>query len=165
MNLVAPVLADLVHLCERLPVEERAQYLALGWAPEFDPVAAAMSVPLSAGPSHVFTDLDGTPYCAGGYAFIRPGVMQSWMIGTEHAWTHHRAEITAVSRAVIADLLTGGQVHRIQTLCLASRKVARRWYSRGLGLIEETQHRGYGRNGEDVCVYRLTPDELGAFHA
>src|SRR5690606_11769877 len=95
---------------------------------------------------------DGTPACAGGWEQIKPGIWQSWMVGTVRGWEEMWIDIHRTTRFVIEQLVDSGMARRLQTSALASRTHAHRWYER-FGMVYEGTMKGLGENGEDVVWY------------
>jgi len=50
-------------------------------------------------------------------------------------------------------LLKDKDIRRLQTMCMASRKMAGIWYKRGLKMQYEGRFKSFGFNGEDMVVY------------
>lgn len=151
-----PTLLDLLHICLRLRDDERRQYEVLREC-DYHPDEAAALFAVKSGPKFVLRDAQGVPYCAGGYEFVGPGVMQSWMIGTDAAWETHSLTITRAARRVIDTLFEHTACYRVQTNCLASREQAMAWYG-ALGLKLEQVLDGFASNGEALaCFARMKP--------
>jgi hypothetical protein len=72
------------------------------------------------------------PLVVGGFQFTRPGVMRSWFLCSDFGW---RSAGWAVSRCTSSniDFMFESGMDRVETICLASRKLAQRWY-RTLGM-------------------------------
>lgn len=147
---------DIFRVCLDLDPDERRQIMALSFADEWDAEAVALSFANRAGPKFVLRDPDGAPVCVGGYDTVSPGVMESWMLCTPRTWREFAAEATAGCRAAMAAMFEHGGAHRLQTRCLADRKLAMRWYRRGLGLKQEAVMERYGRHGENVVLFAVT---------
>jgi hypothetical protein len=161
----SPTLVDLLRVCNDLRDDELAQIAALDFADVYDPERQAAALFAKDGPAFVLRDADGIAYCAGGLEPVGPGIMRLWMRCTDAGWLHCGLSVTRTAKQIIHAVLGGDVIHRVQVMVLASRTDACAWYERSLGLIKEAQHAGYGRNGEDVFVYRLNRSDLGENHA
>jgi hypothetical protein len=145
-----PRLLDLVLICSQLSESERDQFTALGFG-DFDPEALASMLYAKQG-AKLLLKVDGVPVACGGYDSVSPGVMQSWMVGTESGWATHGRAITRETRRFMRLLLGVEGIHRLQTMCLAERVQARRWYE-AIGLTHEATLRGFARDGRDCALY------------
>jgi hypothetical protein len=149
-NVVETSLPDLVVLCRNLRPDDREQLAALFGDVSDDSLAAMIM--LKSGPKFTVLNEQGMPVCAGGYEPVADGVMQSWMIGNDEGWTLHWRTLTKAARWMMDTLLEGG-VRRLQTMALASRSAACRWYTGSLKMQPEGVMRGFGRGGEDVAIF------------
>lgn len=154
-----PTLVDLLHVCADLPDDEIGQIAALDFDETYDVERQAVALFSKDGPA--FSLRAGNAYCVGGFEPLGPGVARLWMRTTRAGWRDHTLSITRTGKQLIRQLLDGGAIHRVQVMVLASRTAACEWYENGLGLIKEAQHSGYGRNGEDVAIYRLNTSDVG----
>lgn len=146
-----PLLLDYVYVAQRLPEDQRRQWEALSDGTPFDPERMAVSLAARIGPKWVLFLPDSTPLAIGGYDMLREGVWQDWLIGTEDAWANHWRAITKHCRRVM-DYMLRHEAHRLQTIALADRFMAFKWFG-ALGLQLEGTLRGYGHNGEDCVIY------------
>lgn len=153
MNLAQPSMFDLAYLCQRMRADEREQWCALNGVQEYDADAAARQLASLPGISFALIGGDSMPLCAGGFVEVRPGVWQSWMVGSEDGWAKDWRTITKACRKVMDNLLASDRCHRIETLCLASRDLARRWYMKALGESFEGIARGWFPDGRDAAWY------------
>lgn len=149
----SPTVQDLAYLCTRMREDERDQFCALNRLDAYDADAAARQLAGLPGPSFALLGPDGMPVAAGGFVSVRPGVYQSWMVGTEDGWAAHWRDLTKSCRRVMDFLLQDGDCHRIETVCLASRTKAGRWYMKGLGERFEGVQRGWFPDGRDAAWY------------
>ena len=145
-----PRLLELVFICSQLSDSERDQFTALGFG-EFDSEALASMLYAKSGPK-LLLKVDGVPVACGGYDSVSPGVMQSWMVGTEQGWAKYGRAITRETRRFMRVLMGVEGIHRLQTMCLADRAEARRWYE-AIGLSYEATMRGFARDGRDCALY------------
>ncbi len=145
-----PRLLELAFICSQLSESERDQFTALGFG-DFDPEALASMLYAKQGPK-LLLKVDGVPVACGGYDSVSPGVMQSWMVGTEQGWTSYGRAITRETRRFMRLLLSVEGIRRLQTMCLADRAEARRWYE-AIGLTHEATLRGFARDGRDCVLY------------
>lgn len=152
MTLTRPTLSDLLHICSHLEHDQVLEHSALAYG-EIDPKALAAHLH-TAPIAHVFRS-GSVPYMAAGFTFPIPGVAQSWAVSTNERLGHDLS-VTRTCRIVIERLLEGS-IHRIQTVCLASRVKAMQWYAL-LGLTKEADLAQYGRHGEDFCLFRRLRD-------
>lgn len=148
-----PTLLDLLHICLQLREDEREQWQAITESP-YDADIAAATFMLKGGPKFVLRDEHGTPYCAGGYESVGPGVMQSWMIGTPDGWSRHWKQITRASRRVMDAIFEHTNTYRLQTNCLAKRTLAMKWYG-ALGLKHVRTLEGFTECGEALACFAI----------
>lgn len=149
--IITPTLDVISFLCRNAREDEVMQYEVLT-SREYDADEAAVAF-WSSGPFRTAVcDPDGLPIAAGGYEQIMPGVLQSWMVGTQHGWDNHYASIHRATRWLQQTLLDSGKFRRIQTNGLTKRTEACKWYER-LGMQLEGIQRAVGANGEDVSMY------------
>lgn len=154
IRIVAPEVEDIGYLSRRMRADEIEQWLALTGFKAYDPNRAAASIIATMGEvSFCLIDRAGSPIVAGGYEEVRPGVWQSWMVGTEDSWAKHWRAITKYAKSTMTTLLQSDRAHRVQTHALASRKAAHVWYARGLGMTYEGTHRAYFADGQDAVCY------------
>ena len=147
-----PTLLDLLGVCINLPMDEREQYEALNGVP-YDPDALAYEAWGWSGPRWAGYDSNGLPVVVGGLIRMRPGVFRTWFFATADAWSKYGRDVTRATRQIIAAALTeSGGAHRIETVALASREAACRWYQ-ALGLRQESTLKKYGVNGEDAVLF------------
>lgn len=145
-----PLLLDYVYITHRLPYDQQRQWEALTGTP-FEAERMALSLASRLGPRWALIDTDETPLAIGGYEMLREGVWQDWLIGTEDAWRTRWRSITKHCRRMM-DLMLRHEAHRLQTIALAERTAAHKWFG-ALGLEYEGTLRGYGYNGEDCVIY------------
>lgn len=146
---------DVFYLCERMREDELEQLDAFF---DLDGAEIPRFFLSKSGPMYTLVDDDGRPLVCGGWESVADGVMQSWMVGCDDAWTTHWRSITKASRWIMDELLARG-VRRLQTNALASREAACEWYQRGLLMKPEGIWRKFGRQGQDVaCFARVAED-------
>ena len=151
LELTQPVLSDFLQICHNLPSDEQRQINALSGMEVYDADATALNCANMSGLKWVL--LNGKqPLAVGGYALLRRGVWQSFMLVPDQSWEDWGKEITQKVIEVQKEMKNQG--HRIQTLCLSDRAKARAWYDR-IGLKHEATLHKYGANGEDVEMYVL----------
>lgn len=151
ITLREPTLLDILGVCLALPADEREVYLAMT-GEEFDPDKVAVDLWATPGPNWCMADEHGRPVVVCGYARARPGVFRSWYLATAEAWEKHGVEVTQHTQDIIRSMLAQGGAHRLETLTLASKSRARRWYDR-LGLQFESTLKGFGVGGEAAVLY------------
>jgi hypothetical protein len=159
LRLVRPTLMDLAYLAVHMRGDEIEQYLALTGADTYDADTAARGFAAIPGVSFALVAPDDLPVCAGGFEQVRPGVWQTWMVGTDDGWARYWRGMTKHTRRVMDALLAADGNRRIQTNALATRRAAHEWYRRGLGMQDEGVWRSFGVHGEDVmCFARVRED-------
>lgn len=149
-----PNLMD-VALCARMLIDaDRAQWWEFSGQP-CDLEAIAVECWNYPGPKWAIADSDahGMALAVAGCRRMRPHVYQSWFLSSEGLWTHGKA-VTDITRKVMLDMLAD-DAHRIETLCLASRKDARSWYE-AVGLHFEAEFPNYGASGAAAVQYAIT---------
>jgi len=148
----------LTYLCEQMRPDERDQFVAFSFAEGYDPEMAAKQLIGLSGVKFTGLGKDGMPIYAGGFFELRPGVWESWMVGSMEGWATHWRHMTKTARWLMQSLLDTG-ARRLQTSVLASRVKTCEWYVRSLGMVHEGTQRQFGRNGEDVaCFSRVKGD-------
>lgn len=145
-----PKLLDLYSICTRLREDERIQIEAFTGEP-FDPEEIAKQHAMKTGAKWLMCNDQEIPVAAAGFDYIRKGVYQDWMIGTDEAWEGHWRAIHKHTRRCM-DAMLAKHAHRLQCVSLASRIHAHDWYA-VLGLAPEGTLRGYGANGEDFIMF------------
>ncbi|MDE2098513.1 MAG: hypothetical protein KGL39_14765 [Patescibacteria group bacterium] len=105
----------------------------------------------AAGPKWIFQTQDGTPLVAGGFIPTLPGSYRTWFLATADAWASHGRAITVMAAERLGFMLENG-ARRLETLCLASRKDAHKWYET-IGLVHEATLRSYYSDGSDAVLY------------
>lgn len=155
VRVCVPRVDDFAHIARRMRPDERLQFAAFAGLAEYDPEVAARAYVLTAGLAYCLVDRDGFPFAIGGFYELRPGVWETWGIGTPEGWDRHWFAITRECRRRMRALLANG-AHRIQIIALASRTQAHAWYEDGLGMQFEGRLRGYCGNREDAFMYALS---------
>lgn len=146
-------LADLHHICKNLPEDEREVWEAMTGEPYQPDEATTMAFKFP-GMHWIVVTEEGIPLAAGGFIRQRRGVFRTWFFAVPSAWDHG-ADLTALVKGVIQQLLNEGLAHRVETVTLLSRRRARKWYEQ-LDLKEESTLRGYTVTGEDAVMYVAT---------
>lgn len=148
-------IGDLIMVLCALPEEERKQFEAFLGGP-YSVDWLTVQYMQAAGPKWTFVN-EKDPDLAlvvGGFIPQRAGVYKSWFLATEAAWRDHGKAVTAMAAERLQYMLANG-AHRIETVCLSSRKLAQRWY-KTIGLRFEATHEKYGAGGEDAALYVIT---------
>lgn len=147
-----PNLMD-VALCAaqltRGDAEQWIELTGLAYAPD----AVAAECWGYAGPKWAICNTFGETLAVAGCRRMRPHVYQSWFLSTTSLWSHGKA-VTDITRKVMLGMLAD-DAHRIETLCLASRKDARSWYE-AVGLHFEAEFPNYGASGAAAVQYAIT---------
>lgn len=151
VRVAPPIVADWLLLARSMRPDEVAQFEAMTGRP-FDPELAAQGYIAAPGIKYALIDAEGKAFAAGCFEHVRPGVVETWGIGTPEAWADHWRAITKVCRRQIDSFLVNG-AHRVQIVSLASRTAAHEWYERGLGLMREGTLRGYFSDGSDAVMH------------
>lgn len=157
LNVVdSPSLDIYALICRDLPTDERRQYEALnGSKYDADELAAVMM--LINGPKWAIVTADtAEPLAAGGYTLQSGGVWRSWMLARNVCWEKYAEEVTNICTGIMEMMFADFNAHRLETVCLADRTRARRWYERHLGLQCEGIMRAAGVEKEDVALYAIT---------
>jgi hypothetical protein len=147
-------LMDIMHVACNLRSDEWEQIQKFGGAHDIDAVVVhAMALP---GPRWAYAD-ESNPNLAlmvGGCAPVRKGVYQSWCLVSKLAWKTHGHAVTEAVAERVQFMLDSG-AHRIETLCLASRANAQRWYTT-IGLRFESTLKSFCVDGSDAVMYVAT---------
>ena len=153
IRLGTPIVQDFAYVAANMRPDEIAQYLALTGLSEYVPDVAARAFIATPGPQFVMVARDGLPVLAGGFAPVRQGVFEGWLVGTVDGWATYWRAMTKVCRGLMDDLFTSGGAHRIETFALASRTQAHEWYERSLMMQREGTMKGYFSDGQDAIVF------------
>lgn len=141
---------DIVHIVADLRPDELDQMRAFGFHDIESVVDYSDSIM-----GRRFTYIDETrnspPLVTGGFATTHiEGLCRSWFLASEHAWKNYGREITDLTIKNI-DFMFDNGMKRVETVCLASRKMAHRWY-KAVGLHEEpTQMRA--PDGRELSLF------------
>lgn len=151
-----PTLLDTMIVCNGLPEDEIMQIQAFTGC-QYDAEAFACESWSSRGPKLAIVNEQNEALVVGGFIPQRPGVYRSWFLARGAAW-ERGAEVTQVTHALVQSCLDSG-AHRLETLCLASRAKAQRWYTR-VGLQKESTLHKFGAGGEDAVLYVATREKV-----
>jgi RimJ/RimL family protein N-acetyltransferase len=148
---------DLHHISERVSEDEKALCKAYTGKDYHDAAAAHTLFYQSPGPKWcmALSDEPEGAKVAVGYTRLMPGVFRSWFVYAEGAFEEHGEAVTRLSAEIIQHMLAQVGAHRLETITLASRKRAQRWYAR-IGLRYETTLHGFSVTGEDSVMYVAT---------
>lgn len=149
MRLRECTLMDCLMVCCDLRDDEWGQVVAFGGARDID--ALAVNCHMQPGAKWTFEAGDGKALVVGGFIQHRAGVFSSWFLSSAAAWREHSTEITTMTAERVQYALANG-AHRIETVCLASRTRAHRWYEK-VGLTKESTLKGYCVDGSDAVLY------------
>ncbi len=141
------------RICHQMRDDEIVQFEAFVGA--FDPEVAARGFINTPGLRFTLLDNNGEPVMAGGVFETGSGKWQTWMMATKTGWSTHWRSITKACVWMIDELFSQG-ARRIQTIALADRIEAIRWYEHGCGLLYEGTHKEYGNGGEDAVTYAIS---------
>jgi hypothetical protein len=149
-------LVDALVVCKGLPEDEIRQIEAFTGG-RFDPEEVALSVKNN--PTNLKWTCrvieTGEPLVVAGYTPIGPSLWRSFMLANARAWDEYGGEVTLHSRDTLEKLARGNPNIRLETICLAEREQAQRWYKR-IGLKYESTLQSYGANGENAVMYVKT---------
>jgi hypothetical protein len=155
LALCAPRLRDFAYLADRMRMDEIKQYLATAGLDQYDSDIAAREYANTPGPSWSLIDGEGYPVLAGGFAPVRSGVYECWMMGTDAGWLQHGRAITRIGRRLIRGMLAG-RAHRVQAVVLNELAHVHDWHAKALGMVNEGIQHGYCANGADVVMFAAT---------
>lgn len=152
-----PNLLDTALCAFNLIEADRDQWYEFNGAP-YSADAVALECWNYAGPKWAICDETGMALAVAGCRRTRPHVYQSWFLSGNELWAHGKA-VTEITRKVMQAMLAD-DAHRIETLCLASRKEARAWYT-AVGLSFEAEFQNYGVTGAAAAQYAVyrTPEK------
>jgi hypothetical protein len=146
-------LGDIITICTDLRDEEWDQIEKFGLKRNVD--ALILSVANMPGKSWVLREEGhGRAYVIGGVVPVRPGVVSSWCLVSNWGWNERASAVTAFVADAVAETLESG-VHRIETLSLATREAAHRWYTK-VGLHFESTLKHACVDGSDAVMYVAT---------
>lgn len=143
-------LGHLIGVASDLRKDEWTQIEKFGGPTTVDGlIVGAFSIP---GPKWGYvSEHDGKPLLAGGFIPQRSGVYQSWFLATDHAWKFYWKELSAEAVDRKARMFASG-AHRIETVCLSTRKLAHRWY-KTVGSQFESTLKAYCIDGSDADMF------------
>lgn len=147
-----PIFMDYLRIASDLRGDEIDQIKAFG----IDPAPHRIALLSQDFPGPKFTFIDETrnvpPLVTGGFIpHEQPGVYRSWFLASDYAWEHYGREISILTVKCIDHMFESGMT-RVETVCLASRKTAHRWYQRAIGMHREpTQARAL--DGRELALF------------
>jgi hypothetical protein len=149
--LTKPTIGDIMHICCNLRDDDWEQIEKFSGARDLD--RTIMDCHLMPGPKWAYriTDAQVNPVVVGGFIPQRKGVYQTWFLASKEGWELDPDKVTecAIERL---DFMVKNGAHRLETLCLRSRKKAQRWYTT-IGLAFESTLKGYCVDGDDAVMY------------
>lgn len=152
-------LSDIEFVALHMRADERAQWCANTGRADYDPWLCARTLAHQDGPQFTLLDPDGTIIAVAGFVPQRPRVFQTWAAAVAGSWeAGYWRDITAHCRDQM-DLLFADDAQRIETIALASRTEAARWYRKGLRQQFEGTMRRYFADGQDAVLYARTHPE------
>ncbi len=145
---------DVMRVCCNLADDDWDQIVKFGGAQDLDALVARCYQFSKMGPAWAYVDDNDDAQVIGGAIFLRKGVISTWFLVKHTAWKDYGREITkmAIERR---EFMFAAGVHRTETLCLASRKLAQRWY-KSIGLRHESTLQQYCVDGSDAVMYVAT---------
>lgn len=144
-------LTDLLVVCTSLPEDEIEQIEAFT-GEVFDPEQVATQIYMTNGLKWTGrVEKTNEPIVVAGYFKVGASIWRSFMLANERAW-EFGGEVTYHVKGAIEKIAQGNQHIRLETVCLETRKLARRWYG-SIGLSYESTMQGYGVGGEDAVMY------------
>lgn len=147
----SPNLVDTALCAMNLIEADRTQWRE--FAGRFDPDFVALECWSYPGPRWAICTEDGMPLAVAGCRMVRAHVYQTWFLSGTELWTHGK-KVTEVTQKVMREVLAD-DAHRIETICLASRKDTRAWYE-SVGLHFEAEFPNYGVSGKSAVQYAIT---------
>lgn len=151
LQIAHPQLHDFSLLAQSMRSDEVRQYLALTGLDEYCPDVAARAFAAIPGLNYVVLER-GKPVLMGGFAPLRPGVYDAWLMGTDEAWAVHGFAFTRICRRAM-DRLLQHTAHRVELVALADRTAAHVWYARGLGMVCEGVRPQYFADRQDGMAF------------
>jgi len=148
--IVEATLAHLLSICYRMEEEQRREWALLSWSGKFMPDEVAMKIAQNMSVGLVLLDDQKVPQAAGGFSVARPGVLATWMVGTDEM-NKHILELTRATKRAIKAALEGDEVKRIETVSSVEHEAAHKWY-RLLGLNKEAVLAAYA-GGVDFLMF------------
>lgn len=150
-------LGDILYVACQLRDDEWEQHCKMSGSADMDALVARCYN--YAGPKWTYVDDEAEEgetraLVVGGAVPHRPGVYSSWFLASKYAWANYGAELTGMARERMFHVLDSG-AHRIETVCLASRKLAQRWY-KTVGLRQESTLEAYCADGSDAVMFVAT---------
>lgn len=146
-------LGDIMLVCSQLRDDEYEQAHKLGYfGASLDTFVTRFQ--LMGGPKWAYVDEEASEAVAlvvGGFAPIRDGVWASWFLASKRAWGLYPRQITEMAQERLQWALHNG-AHRVETVCLSSRRLAQRWYLT-TGLRHETTLKGACIDGSDAEMF------------
>lgn len=145
-------LNDLCYITERLRADEYDQLSKFGVTTV--PRAIAYLAQGFLGKRWTYYDDLGTPFLCGGFIPQRSGVYSTWFLASTAGWDRNAADVTEAGRERCQFMLDSG-AHRLETVCLADRERAHRWYTI-IGLRRESTLKAYCIDGSDAAMFVMT---------
>ncbi len=149
-------LGDIMYVACQLPADEWEQIEKFGVGRDLDSLVTRTM--LIGGPRWAYVDDErdaDKALVVGGFIPQRKGVYQSWFLASKQAWALYGRQVTALAKERLSWMMTEGGAHRVETVCLASRKLAQRWY-KSTGLRFESTLTGYCIDGSDAVMFVAT---------
>lgn len=97
----------------------------------------------------------GEPLVVAGMHQIGSNSWRTWFFATQSAWDDYGREISFHTAKTRKLMMEEQEYMRIETVCLATRKLAQEWYT-AVGMKYESTMHGYGVNGESAVMYVST---------
>lgn len=148
-------LVDLLVVVQALPQEEIDQINAFS-ENEFDYESFVGQLFGAPGPKYTIRVKEtGEPLAVSGLVQVGVRTWRTWFLANQRAWDEFGKEVTVHTNYAREQLLEPNENMRIETVCLATRKKAQRWYE-AVGMKYESTMHGYGKNGESAVMYVST---------
>jgi hypothetical protein len=162
-NLVPATPENVFDLCRRMRSDEIAQLRAFYDVDkadgQFDADAVALMLLNKQSPRYAVLQDDGDPAVCFGLEMVAEGVWQPWMVGSQEGWERNWRSITKACRWVLHSLFSAGG-RRLEMSAIESRVQTHEWYQRALKMSPEGVKRKFGRNGENVHLFAVLPEDL-----
>lgn len=144
-------LIDFLHVGCNLPDDEWEQIVKFGGTYDVDALANRLYAMPGEKWCYEAPNEPDLAVMVGGYVPIRAGVYATWFLATRSGWSKHGRELTRIAIERQRFMLKSG-AHRLETVCLASRTLAHRWY-KTIGLRLEATQEGYCVDGSDAALF------------
>lgn len=151
---------NLLHVCERLRLQDRLEVFATRW--DDDAGQLAYQLHYAEGLLWVLGADDGEPVFLVGAYELWPGMWAPWAMGTTRTNEIGKAATRLVCRELIPQMKAKG-FRRAECRAAIRNTVACEWLER-LGGLRESVNERMGREGETFVTYVFYPECAGVTH-